>query len=123
MCTAVALALVLPACADSEFVAECGSPPPESPGVSAWFVAGGGSIWHSNDGGASRKRQLEGAPRTLIDVTFADSLHGWAVGVKGCVLATADGGLTLAASGRSSWLGDGPARGIATVLRSLPAVR
>ncbi len=50
----------------------------------------------TNDGGTHWKTQSAGRFEGLFDVTFADRLHGWAVGYKGTILATSDGGRTWA---------------------------
>ena len=50
----------------------------------------------TNDGGTHWKTQSAGRFEGLFDVTFADRLHGWAVGYKGTILATSDGGPTWA---------------------------
>ncbi len=44
-----------------------------------------------------------GVSANLLDVSFADELHGWAVGTNGAIVATADGGdsWSLQASGYS----------------------
>ena len=102
---ALALTFGTTACADRVFIAEHGSPPPATPGLDAWLVSGR-TIWHTADGGAGWTRQLEGAPRHLVGVAFADASHGWAVGTHGLVLATTDGGAswqTQASVGPNLW--------------------
>jgi photosystem II stability/assembly factor-like uncharacterized protein len=102
---ALALALGVTACADREFIAEHGSPPPATPGINAWIVSGH-TIWHTSDGGAGWTRQLERAPRHLVGIAFADASHGWAVGAQGLILATSDGGAswhTQTSSGPHLW--------------------
>jgi len=102
---ALALALGLTACANREFIAEHGSPPPATPGLNAWIVSGR-AIWHTDDGGAGWTRQLERAPRQLVGIAFADASHGWAVGTHGLILATTNGGVSWkaqASSGPHLW--------------------
>jgi photosystem II stability/assembly factor-like uncharacterized protein len=53
--------------------------------------AASGVIYGSTDGGQSWSRRAEGFAY-LNDVSFADPGHGWAVGEKGTILATTDGG-------------------------------
>jgi photosystem II stability/assembly factor-like uncharacterized protein len=48
-------------------------------------------ILASTDGGDSWTQQFP-SPRSLFDVCFADPLHGWAVGDRATIYATADGG-------------------------------
>lgn len=99
-----------------------------------WLVGAGSTLLQTADGGATwREGQVVGlparftaAPSTqstqaaaqtlqaqpasvrLNAVSFADARHGWAVGARGAVLATSDGGRTWAAqrSGTESDLFD-----------------
>ena len=43
-----------------------------------------------------------------MGVSFADALHGWAVGMNGVILATTDGGVTWTVQnwGAAAWLYD-----------------
>jgi photosystem II stability/assembly factor-like uncharacterized protein len=75
-------------------------------GDSLWTVGDAGTILHSADDGASWAPQASGTSLALNDVTFTDSLNGWAVGgdegsdpspTAGVVLHTTDGGLTWGA--------------------------
>jgi photosystem II stability/assembly factor-like uncharacterized protein len=47
----------------------------------------------TTDGGKSWSQQFA-SPRSFFDVYFSDPLHGWAVGDRSAVYATADGGAT-----------------------------
>lgn len=56
-----------------------------------------GSVYHSNDKGNSWEVLRNGNDITkvsyhLYDIKFSDALHGWAVGEKGVVIYTQDGG-------------------------------
>ncbi|RIL05227.1 MAG: hypothetical protein DCC71_11140 [Proteobacteria bacterium] len=53
-----------------------------------------GSVYVSNDGGATWKKGNTGTRALLYDISMADDLRGWAVGQSGMVLRTEDGGLT-----------------------------
>jgi hypothetical protein len=55
-----------------------------------WVVGNGGTILFWN--GVAWSSQDSGSTRQLWDVAFADSNNGWAVGEKGTVLRTIDGG-------------------------------
>ncbi len=56
-------------------------------------VAGGvGKIFRSTNSGATWARQYTGVPNDLYDITFADSINGWAVGTGGTILHTYNGG-------------------------------
>jgi photosystem II stability/assembly factor-like uncharacterized protein len=90
---ALLLAFGAAGCADKAFEEDHGPPPPASPGLGVWIVSAR-SIWHTANGGADWEQQLEQAPRTLTGIAFADGKHGWAVGTKGLILATSDGGRT-----------------------------
>lgn len=60
------------------------------------WVAGGGRILATSDGGTTWTRQYSG-PAQLDQVDFIDARHGWAVGTNG-LLRTADGGATWTAA-------------------------
>jgi photosystem II stability/assembly factor-like uncharacterized protein len=62
-------------------------------------VAGGywGSIYVSEDAGATWKKGETGTRNLLYDVSMADAQKGWAVGQGGLILRTEDGGLTWTA--------------------------
>ena len=102
------------------FACGCGSSPsePSSPSTShsassalstlqsteyAWAVGALGAIRATTDGGAHWKAQRSGTKYDLSGVSFADALHGWAVGgyvfnrlsdlkPASLILATSDGG-------------------------------
>ena len=102
---ALMFGLTVSACADRAFIDEHGSPPPATPDLDAWIVSGR-TIWHTADGGAGWTRQLDAAPRHLVGIAFADASHGWAVGTRGLILATTDGGTSWhaqASSGPHLW--------------------
>jgi photosystem II stability/assembly factor-like uncharacterized protein len=102
---ALMLVLTVSACADRAFIDDHGSPPPVTPGLDSWIVSGR-TIWHTADGGVEWTRQIEAAPRQLVGIAFADASHGWAVGTRGLILATTDGGTnwrTQASSGPHLW--------------------
>ena len=84
---------------------------PESEnGQLGWAVGHDGVILHTEDGGRTWRRQLDGrwtgklmheqsgqpaeqgAETPLLDVCFVDALRGWAVGAFGLILGTEDGG-------------------------------
>ena len=65
----------------------------------AWAVGREGTIIATHDGGEHWRRQPSGTDYHLMAVAFADSLHGWAAGLKrvgyGCesvIIGTTDGG-------------------------------
>lgn len=63
-----------------------------------WTCGYNGSIFHSKDGGAHWEKKRNGNDVTksryrLLDIAFADALHGYAVGEKGLVVYTDDGGM------------------------------
>jgi photosystem II stability/assembly factor-like uncharacterized protein len=64
--------------------------------LNACAVEGDGSIFVTTDGGANWATRTTGGAR-LVDVTFADLTHGWAIGNAGAIWATTDGGQTWAA--------------------------
>jgi len=105
--SAVALLLTsATACGNNQFVDLYGAPPAPASGVDVWIASDGGAIWHSSDGGAAWKQQSSGTTRRLIDVTFSDAEHGWAVGIGGIILPTTDGGATWrtqSSSGPTLW--------------------
>ena len=49
---------------------------------------------HTSDGGATWTQQGNGFTEDLYDVFFLDAQTGWAVGSKGTILETRDGGFT-----------------------------
>lgn len=51
-----------------------------------------GIIKSSNDGGLTWNIKLEDIIQPLNDITFIDSINGWAVGESGTILQTSDGG-------------------------------
>lgn len=62
-----------------------------------WMCGYNGSIFRSGDGGQNwqKKRNGNDATKTryrLLDIAFADALHGYAVGENGLVIGTDDGG-------------------------------
>ena len=65
-----------------------------------WFVATGGYIYFSDDGGESWTTQSAGTvtAQNLHQVHFADAENGMAVGAAGVVLKTGDGGVTWTAA-------------------------
>ncbi len=62
----------------------------------ACVVGADGAIFLTTDGEHWQQRP-SGTRATLLDVDFADSQNGWAVGFDGTILRTADGGLTWTA--------------------------
>jgi photosystem II stability/assembly factor-like uncharacterized protein len=58
-------------------------------GSTGWIV--GGRIHKSTDGGATWAEQFV-SQELLYSVSFADALHGWAVGWGPTILRTTDGG-------------------------------
>ena len=76
-----------------------------------FWMAGGvfggiGRIWHSGDSGVSWQPQPVAALSKFFDITFLDSLKGFAVGLNGIVYCTTNGGLswTPKNSGSNEWL-------------------
>lgn len=64
---------------------------------SLWMCGYNGSIFHSEDGGGRWEKKRNGNAITkpryrLLDIAFADALHGYAVGENGLVIYTDDGG-------------------------------
>jgi photosystem II stability/assembly factor-like uncharacterized protein len=62
-----------------------------------WISEDGGRIRHTRDGGVTWIAQV--TPRSVADQLHSifflkDLLHGWAVGARGHVIATTDGGGT-----------------------------
>ncbi len=105
-----------------------------------WTLAGvarpitpyGGTLWHTSDGATWAPRTLP-TDRLLMDVDFADTEHGWAVGQSGAIVHTDDGGATWTtqASGSTALLGlidaptasDGWALGVRVVKRPRPTLK
>ena len=65
----------------------------------AWAVGMEGTIIATRDGGEHWRRQPSGVDHALQAVAFADTLHGWAVGLKrgstgyeSVIIGTIDGG-------------------------------
>src|ERR1700674_3378045 len=56
----------------------------------SWMPAGAGLL-HTTDGGATWTEALQ---VEAIDVAFADTQHGWAVGYNATIYYTSDGGGT-----------------------------
>ena len=50
-----------------------------------------GRIIHTDDGGITWTQQQCNTSHYLADVTFVDSINGWAVGRNGDILSTSDG--------------------------------
>ncbi len=61
---------------------------------SGWAVGRWGTILHTEDGGATWKKQTSGTEEALMSVAFATPQSGWAVGRDGIILHTEDGGGT-----------------------------
>ena len=74
---------------------------------SGWIVGEYGTIYSTSDGGATWKKQecadiisvasetdWEGFPPSLYGVCFVNALQGWASGMDGVIISTADGGVT-----------------------------
>ena len=53
-----------------------------------------GKILHTSNSGKNWNAQISGTRKPLTSVSFADELHGFAVGGGGIILTTADGGRT-----------------------------
>jgi hypothetical protein len=53
-------------------------------------------ILHSTDGGVSWTEQDYGTAVWYDDISFVDSLHGWAVGEHGTIVHTDSGGISTA---------------------------
>lgn len=75
-----------------------------------WFAGGTfgsfGRIFSSEDSGAVWKTQPVAAFSKFFDITFYDSLNGFAVGLNGIIYCTRNGGTTWTAktSGSNKWL-------------------
>ena len=65
-----------------------------SPGICT-FLAQGGKIFHSNDGGVNWIEQKSGTTNRLYSVFFSDAMNGTFVGEKGTILHTITGGFTV----------------------------
>jgi photosystem II stability/assembly factor-like uncharacterized protein len=64
-----------------------------------WVACGGPAgveypLFHTTDGGQTWTPIYLGLDYGMTDVAFADTLHGWAVGQRGTIVATVDGGET-----------------------------
>jgi photosystem II stability/assembly factor-like uncharacterized protein len=56
-----------------------------------------GVVIRTSDGGGRWQLQKDVSTGQLLDVSFPDARHGWAVGLAGTVVATSDGGATWSA--------------------------
>ena len=76
-------------------------------GGKVWVVGDGGLIAASSNNGVSWSAQVSGTTENLYAVHFADAQHGAAVGRRGSVVVTADGGAhwTPRSIGRDAYLG------------------
>jgi photosystem II stability/assembly factor-like uncharacterized protein len=63
-------------------------------GNNMWVAGQVGQIGHSTDGGRTWQMQQSGTQRLLLDIAFANTLRGLAVGDYGTLLRTDDGGAT-----------------------------
>jgi photosystem II stability/assembly factor-like uncharacterized protein len=64
-------------------------------GARIWIAGSPGTkVLHSADGGQSWQSFSTGQGLPIDGLSFADNLHGWAVGALGTILATDDGGRT-----------------------------
>jgi photosystem II stability/assembly factor-like uncharacterized protein len=77
------------ACTSAQHAWAVGSPP--GTGASATV-----NMRATHDGGATWSPVTAGVTTTLSDITFPDTLHGWAVGDNGAIVASADGGYAWA---------------------------
>lgn len=71
--------------------------------TTGWAVGDRGTIWHTNDAGATWREQPSPVSCSLNAVSFIDAKRGWAVGgqhqpnsnaTRGIILSTTDGGNT-----------------------------
>lgn len=61
-------------------------------------------MWRSTDGGDTWLRVSINSPGFILKaIDFVDSQHGWAVGGKGTIMATSDGGKTWKQMRRPTW--------------------
>ena len=60
----------------------------------AWIVGEFGTIFASDDGGATWRQQSSTVESSLFGAYFVDAQRGWAVGLDATLLATSDGGET-----------------------------
>ncbi len=77
-------------------------------GTKFWAVGDGGQIWASENDGVSWFEQSSGTGEDLYAVHFADAQNGAAVGRRGTVLVTSNGGTTWTPRpgiGSIPWLG------------------
>lgn len=65
--------------------------------LTGWIAGDYGTILHTQDGGATWKKQESGSDSLLLNIHFADRFTGWAVGELGTILHTRDGGITWGA--------------------------
>jgi photosystem II stability/assembly factor-like uncharacterized protein len=68
---------------------------------SAYATRPTGSILHTSDG-VTWQQQYSSPAQYFLDVDFADGQSGWAVGARGAILHTADGGVAWSAQGAAS---------------------
>jgi hypothetical protein len=59
-----------------------------------WMGGANGEMYHRSDSTETFSAQTTGTGETFLDVSFADTLNGWAVGQQGIVVKTVDGGAT-----------------------------
>jgi len=61
-------------------------------------------MWRSTDGGDTWLRVSINSPGFILKaIDFVNSQHGWAVGGKGTIMATSDGGKTWKQMRRPTW--------------------
>lgn len=60
----------------------------------AWILTAGSTLYNTNDGGATWRRQVPAAAGFIYDADFVDASVGYAGAAKGSVVKTEDGGDT-----------------------------
>ena len=99
------LGLVAVACADSRHL---------------WAVGQQGMVAVTTNGGRSWQLRRLPDSSTGLAIACADTTHVLMTTEGQPVMTTSNGGLTWSARGRDGWLPEGPAQGIAAVVRARP---
>lgn len=88
--------------ADNGWIGGATPPPGEEEGI-----GGPSALLATTDGGSTWQSRYN-VPVSILRISFADKMNGWASGTKGAVYHTADGGLTWDAQRTEIQMADGP---------------